>query len=138
MDKRKIVFLCWGVLDVIYVLWYSFGSIQRGSIPFYTDLLSMIEVLSVHGGVVTCIFAILFWLLQVSIIASAIMLLIGHAKAKLLCYIQIPFRLVSIVPSICLITIVFSYVDQRSALLAIALVVLSEIIKGYTLRKYVD
>lgn len=138
MRQRKTVFLFWGILDAVYVLWYAFESYQGGKVPYYTDLLSTIDILSVHGGAVATVMTLMSWLLQVSIIASAVMLLTDNIKAKLLCYIQIPFRLISIVPSVSVILIAVSYFDGLSTTVILSLLVISEVLKGYTLWKFAD
>tara|TARA_B110000090_G_scaffold26869_1_gene27478 strand:+ start:550 stop:975 length:426 start_codon:yes stop_codon:yes gene_type:complete len=136
--RRKIIFLFWGVLDAIYVLNYAFESSQSGKVPYYTDLLSTIDVLTVHGGAVATVMTLVSWLFQVSIIISAVMLLKGNVKAKLLCYIQIPFRLISIVPSVSVILIAASYMDGLDTIVILFLLAISEALKGYTLWKFKD
>lgn len=138
MLRRKTIFLFWGVLDAIYVLSYAFESSQSGKVPYYTDLLSTIGVLSVHGGAVATVMTLVSWLLQVSIIISAVMLLKGNVKAKVLCYIQIPFRLISIVPSMSVILIAASYMDGLGTIVILSLLAISEALKGYTLWKFKD
>lgn len=138
MLRRKIIFLFWGVLDAIYVLNYAFESSQSGKVPYYTDLLSTIDVLTVHGGAVATVMTLVSWLFQVSIIISAVMLLKGNVKAKLLCYIQIPFRLISIVPSVSVILIAASYMDGLDTIVILFLLAISEALKGYTLWKFKD
>ncbi len=138
MRRKQTVFLFWGILDAIYVLWYVFESYQDGKVPYYTDLLSTIDNLTVHGGAVATAMALLSWLLQVSIIASAVMLLTGNTKARLLCYIQIPFRLILIVPSVSVILIAASYFDGLGTILILSLLVISEVLKGYTLWQFKD
>jgi len=133
--RKKVVFLFWGVLDAIYVVWYVFKSFQSGKVAYYTDFLSTVDVLILHGGVLAILMALISWLLQISIIVSAVMLLIGSTKAKLLCYIQIPFRLVSIVPSISLFLVAASYTSRLNLFVVLSLLVISEILKGYTLWK---
>jgi len=136
--RRKTIFIFWGILDAIYVFWYSYGSYQGGKVPYYADLSSTVDILSVHGGSVATVMAFMSWLLQVSIIASAVMLLTGNIKAKLLCYVQIPFRLILIVPSASVILIAASYFDGLGTIVILNLLVISEMLKGYTLWKFRD
>lgn len=136
MLRRKSVFIFWGVLDAVFVIWYAFGSFQGGKIPYYTDLLSTIEILSVHGGSLATVMASMSWLLQASIIVSMIMLLTGNLKVKILCYIQIPFRLILIVPSVSLILIAASYMDGLGTIFILILLAVSETLKAYTLWKF--
>lgn len=136
MLRRKSVFIFWGVLDAVFVIWYAFESFQGGKIPYYTDLLSTIDILSVHGGSLATVMASMSWLLQASIIVSMIMLLTGNLKVKILCYIQIPFRLILIVPSVSLILIAASYMDGLDTIFILILLAVSENLKAYTLWKF--
>lgn len=136
MLRRKSVFIFWGVLDAVFLIWYAFGSFQSGKIPYYTDLLSTIDILSVHGGSLATVMASMSWLLQASIIVSMVMLLTGNLKVKILCYIQIPFRLIFIVPSVSLILIAASYMDGLGTIFILILLAVSETLKAYTLWKF--
>jgi len=133
---KKRVYLFWGFLDVIYLVWFCFGSIANGRIPYISDVGSAIEAVMSHGSIVVAGSVFLSFLLQLSIIASGLLLLLQHPKAKVICYFQIPLRLLYIVPSVSIILMFTSYVNNYHVGLVLGLVVISEIIKGGSLWKY--
>ena len=133
-STRDQVFIFWGLLDVYHLLAYAVASLWLGRIPYYADFLSAADAL--HGwsqaatGAASA-YAVMapVWLLEASILASAVMLLTGHARAPLLCYAQMPFRLVCAMPSVPVLPAV-------AGLPFLALLLLSEAAKGYTLWRY--
>ena len=129
----------WGIMDVVHILWYILSSIQRGSVPYYTDMISTTTILQSYGGdIVTYVLISLFWALHFSIMLSAVMLLIGHPLARLICYVQIPFRVLGSTPSISLILIALGFFDGYGLSLAIGLFLISEIVKVFTLWRSAD
>ena len=134
----KIVVIFWGLLDLLYVVWFILGSIDKGRIPYITDAILMVDVVKHVGGWLPSFAALMSFALQLSIIVTAFLLLVGSQRAKLICFIQLPFRLLFIVPSISVIPIVVGFVDDYSIPLIFILVVLSEMMKAYTLWKVID
>ncbi len=57
-------------------------------------------------------------------------------KVKLSCYVQTPFRLIFLMPSISVIFPVISSFGILTTTIAIVVVVLSEVAKIYSLRKW--
>lgn len=135
---RKKMLVLWGAFDLIYVSWFIFESINKVRIPYVTDAISMVEVVGDVGGFFPAVVALVSLLFQLSIILTAFLLLSGNRRAKLVCFIQLPLRLLFIVPSISVILIAVNFADGYSIPLMLALVGLSEVIKSYTLWKFVD
>ena len=132
---RKKVFWFWGFFDFLYVAWYAANSYKLGNIPYFSDIISMVETIGEHGSLSLAIVMILSLLFQLSIIASAVMLGLCSRSAKILSYAQVPFRLYFIIPSISLILIGVSFLDYYSVALVIGLVVISELLKVISLWK---
>ena len=97
----------------MHVLWYLGVCYQRGEIPYYSQAAATAETLLTHfqGHAGIFIYVAACWALEASIICSAVMLLAMHGQARLLCYAQIPFRLVCVVPSISLLPIAMGHFD---------------------------
>ena len=133
LDKRQTTLVFWGIMDATWVSWYCFQSLQRGNVPYYTHVVSMLSVLPSYGQVVAYVWTLFLWTLEYSIILSAVMLLFGHRMARAICYIQIPFRIYFSTPSISLIPIALRFLGSPGISLAFQLVAVSETIKALTL-----
>lgn len=136
VNSKKFIYITWGVLDVIYISWYCIESFRLGKLPYLTDFSSTIDTVLSHGGTLAYLLSSLSWILQVSIIVSAILLILRHPIARILCILQIPLRLLILVPSISVLSIYVTLVDEHSTLIFILLLLLSEGIKFITLWKY--
>jgi hypothetical protein len=134
--SKRNVYWFWCLFDVIYVAWYGISSAVRGNIPYLTDAASAIDTATNHGGIIVAGGVLFSFVFQLSIIASSVLLLLQHGKAKMLCYVQIPFRLLYVVPSVSIILIATSYFGEYNISIVLGLVVVSEILKGFTLWKF--
>lgn len=123
------VLRAWGALDVFYVLWYSMRSWKEGRIPYLTDLSRVMELGDQLGGSLLWI-GLLSWVLQLSIVLSGVLLVCGYRPARYLGFIQIPFRVLFLYPSISLLLVVAGYLPSP---LVVALVVGSEVLKAWSL-----
>ncbi|ORT74745.1 hypothetical protein BTA49_01445 [Pseudomonas mosselii] len=122
----------WGVLDAFYILYYLIGSLRLGRVPFITDAKIMVGLLA-EQGVVASLIAVMSLVLQVSIVFSAFLLLLGLRFGASLGIAQIPFRLLSITPSLSVLSIWASLMPGYNIWLMLGLIVISEVIKGGTL-----
>lgn len=134
MTARNKVLLAWGAMDAFYVVWYSYKAFQAGRIPYLTDL-SNTFALGADIGRFNITMVTMSWLLQFSIILSAVLFLCRYRRARYLGFAQIPLRLLFIYPSISLI-LVFGSQLKSMPLTVILLVLGSETIKGWSLWKY--
>ncbi|WP_369988412.1 hypothetical protein [Pseudomonas xanthosomatis] len=111
---------------------YVLRSLLAQRVPFYSDALSAIELIDDHGSYAMFLVA-LGWGLQLSIIASCILLLRRNEWARRLVWAQLPLRLFLFAPSA---TVLFAYSGIYSAsgsMMLIALVVVSELAKVWSL-----
>ncbi len=127
--SKKYVYLIWFLFDAIYIFWYISSSISNAKIPYLSDFNLMVENVQNHGGIAVGIIVLLSFLFQLSIVFSCALLLVRNSKVKLVCYIQIPFRLFFIVPSVSIILISVSYLESYNSFLVLLLVFISELIK---------
>lgn len=111
---------------------------MRDEIPFYTEIVGMYEALSTIGGWEFIILALLSLALQISIVASSILLIlrVGGKSTRVITYLQIPFRLIYYVPSVSLVLIGLNYFEDYSVVVAYSLLFLSEVVKAYTMQKW--
>jgi len=126
--------LTWGFLDAFYVVWYSLMSWKNGRIPYITDLSNTLTLGSELGGPNRAM-AAMSWLLQFSIIVSAVLFLCGYRRARYLGFAQIPFRLLLVYPSVSLILVAGGYWQDHQAMLVV-LVLASEALKAWSLRRF--
>ena len=133
LDSKANILVLWGCFDVVYISWLVQESIKAGKVPYYSDFVSMLSHLASYGGSEAYAFAVVDVLLEASIFVSAGMLLTRHPKAILICWFQMPFRLLLSTPSISVIPILLGFFDSYSIVVAFALIVLSEFVKAYTL-----
>lgn len=75
------------------------------------------------------------WLLQFSVILSAVLFLCGYRWARYLGFAQIPFRLLLIYPSVSLILLAGSYWPDYQVMLVV-LVLASEALKAWSLWRF--
>lgn len=135
--SRNTTLFVWGVFDLLYISWYSIESLVRGNIPYVTDISSIWRLLPDHG-VAAYIFACGQWLLQISLIVSAVLLLKRSTRFMWLYYFQIPLRLVYYIPSISIVLIFIGFFGSLGIFVSLILLTVSEIVKVYTLRKFVS
>ena len=84
-------------------------------------------------GLVASLIAVMSMVLQISIVFSAFLLLLGLRLGVSLGIAQIPFRLLSMTPSLSVLSIWASLMPGYNIWLMLGLIVISEVIKGGTL-----
>ncbi|SNS70001.1 hypothetical protein SAMN05216255_3043 [Pseudomonas segetis] len=137
LARQDRVLLVWGAFDAFYVARFVVTSLSEHRIPYVTDFTETLRVLSEQGAVVN-IYVMFMWVLQASIVVSALLLLARKPGFKWFYYCQIPLRLIYYVPSVSLITLgVLGPQGSRSIAITLGLLLLSEALKVFTLFKYV-
>jgi hypothetical protein len=150
MNKKNIITL-WGILDLACLGWYMVWRIIHGQIPFYHDMLKSIELNTLYGTPSWSIITVCSLILYLSLLFSGIYLIKHSSVGATLCYIQTPFRLLTLIPpSIFFIAWPLKYIFEseslRTAILnhspysmevvayiaVTGLVLLSEILKLYS------
>ena len=136
VKSNKLVFLVWALFDFLHIAVYSISSLRLGNIPYATDFVSTVGNVSSHGGVVSGGMVVFSWLLELSILVSLVMFLLMKNKVKVLCYVQTPFRLIFLVPSLSIMFSVFNLFGGLNTIVVIVMVILSEAAKVFSLKKW--
>ena len=112
LDSKAKILVLWGSFDVVHILWRVQVSIEAGKVPYYSDYASVLDTLTTHGGEYAYAFVLVGALLEASVFVSAGMLLARHRRAVLICWVQMPFRLLLSFPSISVIPILLGFFDE--------------------------
>ena len=124
------VCLFWGGMDIFFFIRFIWLNIEQGRIPFVDEIISFNQVYSEYGGGVWIVLIfVLSMMLNISIMISAILLIIRWGNAHYFIFLQMPFRLLLIVPSISLIPWLLKQFHVINIALIIILLVISELIK---------
>ncbi|WMW06660.1 hypothetical protein [Pseudomonas entomophila] len=129
---NKSIWWGWGLLDVLYLLDYGVSSILRGDLPFYSDALSAMRLIDDHGDYAIA-FVALGWALQLSIIASSILLMRRSVWGQRLVWLQLPLRLFLFAPSVSALLSYAGFHFTAGSVQLIALVVVTELVKVWSL-----
>ncbi|WP_123725916.1 arginine:ornithine antiporter [Pseudomonas protegens] len=133
MNKRTAIFVFWGCMDLLYVAHHVWVNLAKGRVPIYDDILSFQQVqLSDPGPLALPMFS-LGLLTMVSIIVSAWLFLSGSRFARALAYLQVPFRLIFVMPSLLFIPWIVPLAATSNPLFSISLLIICEAIKVGTL-----
>jgi hypothetical protein len=131
--KREDQIRIWGVLDLSYAAWYFAWRIFHGQTPVLHDVMQSIQTSRSFGEARPIYTTSISSFFLVSTFASGILLLKRHQSAPLLTYIQTPFRLLFLVPSVFFILWPLSSIfDSPPTLIGVMLVVCSEALKLYS------
>lgn len=126
------VFLGWGLFDAIYIARYLVFSVIAGKIPYIDDFNRGIELLADHG-MYARILSILVWGVELSIVLSCILFLGRWRAARVVAWVQMPFRLIFVIPSVSILFIGLDIKERYGIGLMLLLLLLSECLKGWTL-----
>jgi len=137
MTKLEKIIVLWGVLDLVAIAYYIGRNIYYKRLPVIYDVQKIIENTTSFGlpELKYLVFASL--LLYLSPLISGIYLIKLKKAGAIVNYIQIPFRLVMIIPpSLFFILWPLKYMfDSPPVILGIALVIFSETLKNaYVIR----
>jgi len=129
--SRRRVWLLWGAMDAIYLIWYSINSLLNNRIPYLSDVVNASVLLQEHSVVQLYMF-VLALVLHVSIFVSCAMFFLQKKTVCWLVFFQTPLRLVLVIPSVSLLLIGARIVPQYSAPLMAGLIGASEILKVWS------
>lgn len=132
MNKQR-VFMFWALMDLMYVLGFVYVNVSRGRIPLYDDAVLFLQVNMLHGWSILVLFFIASMLLSLSIFLTMVLFFKQHPFARLIAYLQTPFRLYFVVPSLSFIPWVVSIFEMQQAVIALFVLVVSEILKCVSL-----
>lgn len=134
INFRNKVFIFWGLMDIYFVLSFLLINLTSGKIPLVDDYRNFILL----GGSEHILYIALFSMslfLNFSIILTAFLFLKKSKHAITVAWIQEPFRLFLVVPSISLIPTFLSITGLQILVLNVFLLLSSEFLKCYTLLK---
>ncbi|EOQ45334.1 hypothetical protein WES_03464 [Escherichia sp. KTE31] len=126
--KQKHILYCWAVFDLFYIVRFIWLNISQGRIPLIDDILSFSHIYLQQGAYSQVIFYFSL-LLNVSIVFSSLMFLNKWKYVNWAVYIQTPFRLFFMIPSISILPWMFKTISIKVGPIFIVAVFLSEIIK---------
>ncbi|KAA8998069.1 hypothetical protein FJU30_16755 [Affinibrenneria salicis] len=133
MNFRNKIFLFWGVMDAIAVSSFVQVSLLRGHIPLVDDYLRYQQLAADGGSWIGGLFFYLHALLLLSLIATAALFLKQSPLAIRFAWFQLPLRLLLIVPSISVFTLLAHHFSLEPPLLNLLLLLISEGVKVYSL-----
>lgn len=131
--NRRWVFLFWGGMDLLALAGFVVTALMNHRTPFYDDVRDFMALSADHGWYGGLIFG-LSMLLYLSLFLSTFLFFTNSRTAKVVAYVQIPFRLLLAVPSITLLSWLAAAMGGTSTVAIIALKVTSELIKFLTLH----
>ncbi len=134
MNSRNKVFTFWGLMDIYFILSFLLINLVSGKIPLIDDYRNFILI----GGNENFLYIALFSMsifLNFSMILTAFLFLKKNKHAITVAWIQEPFRLFLVVPSISLIPTFLSITGLQIIVLNVFLLLSSEFLKCYTLLK---
>ena len=126
--STRLVGLLWGGMDAFYISFVVFNSLNRGVTPFVSDFNSALANMEQWGGGLE----FMIWMglvVQLSLVASSILLCLGNVSGVYLAGVQLPFRIFFIIPSLSLILLM----TDTSTWIWLTLVVASEGAKIWSL-----
>jgi len=129
--KQNHILYFWAVFDLFYIIRFIWLNISQGRIPLVDDILSFSDIYP-QQGVYSLILFYFSLLLNISIIFSAVMFLKKWKYTNWIVYIQTPFRLFFMIPSISILPWVFKSMSIKAGVIFLVAVFLSEIIKVAT------
>ncbi|HGG8858638.1 TPA: hypothetical protein ACTYSE_003137 [Enterobacter roggenkampii] len=126
--KRKYVLYSWAIFDLFYIARFIWLNISQGQIPLIDDILSFSNIYPQQGAYSLVLFSFSL-LLNISIVFSAVMYLKKWKYVSWIVYIQTPFRLFFMIPSVSIFPWMFKTMSIKVGAMFLAAVFLSEIIK---------
>jgi hypothetical protein len=132
--NSSMIYLAWGALDAFYIAWYCINSWMGERVPYLSDFSSSITLFEQQGGS-NAATALLSWLLQLSIILSCLMFVLRARGVKYLAYVQIPFRLFFLIPSVSILLLVAQLLPGFGLILLV-LIIASEALKAWSLWRF--
>lgn len=101
MIMNKVIqksILLWGLIDLFYVVWIVFSAIQIGNVPFYSDFIENLNVAISFGEYYPVAMVVVTYSMQVTIVISALFMLLSKKIGVYISLIQAPFRIFLVLP----------------------------------------
>lgn len=127
----------WGCMDAAQILIYIVSALRQGRIPYLHDIHGSVAVLDSYGWT-ALMFLAPSWVLQVSLFASCALLLWRSRLGVHLAYVQIPLRLMLLMPSVPFALVLARHLDVAPTIVLVlsgCLVLLVELLKLGMLRR---
>lgn len=127
----------WGCMDAAQILIYIVSALRQGRIPYLHDMSGSVAVLDSHGWTALMVLAP-SWVLQASLFASCALLLWRSRLGVYLAYVQIPLRLMLLMPSVPFALMLVRNLDVAPTTLLVlsgCLLLLVELLKLGMLRR---
>ncbi|MCY1447092.1 hypothetical protein D3C87_1704520 [compost metagenome] len=129
------VFIFWGVMDLMFLFEFAYWNLSRRRIPLYDDLISFSQVYAQHGWDMLIVFFVASIVLTLSIFLTMLMFIKQSPTVRLIAYLQVPFRLYFVVPSLSFIPGLVRFFEWDQLVLIFSLLIASEVIKVFSLYK---
>lgn len=117
-------------MDGFYILHYLQGSLRRGDVPYLTDI-GNITMLEYSHGEFAMVMGMMGLIAHFSVIVTCVLFAAGWRVGYYLAMVQIPFRVLFLIPSISTLLILPKLIADLVPWLM--LVVGSEMVKGWSL-----
>jgi hypothetical protein len=127
----------WGCMDAAQILIYLVSALRQGRIPYLHDIHGSVAVLDSYGWT-ALMFLAPSWVLQVSLFASCALLLWRSRLGVYLAYVQMPLRLMVLMPSVPLALMLVRHLDVAPTsllVLSVCLLLVVELLKIEMLRR---
>ena len=132
--KKHYMVQVYGIFDFVYLLFFIVKAVQRDEIPFYTKFLSDITS-SIEAGFGFLILSVVGHIVNLSILVSFILLLKNKRAGIYLSIIQVPFKLLLIVPPTLFYLMELTSFFPSLLTVMIILVYFFEVVKLFVLMK---
>jgi hypothetical protein len=132
MTNLQKVIRCWGIIDLVFVVYYLGRSVTKAQVPIYNEIKQAFQTTSSFGNYFRMIITLLGLALYVSVIFSGLLLFQLKKPGAIIVYIQTPLRLALLMPSLFFILWPLSYLFGKTSLAigtGIILVLASESLK---------
>lgn len=103
MKYLKVVIYVWGGCDLLYFIFLCMGCIAHDQIPFAEYILLIIDQFKSSNPVASPYIIVIMFVFDISTFVSGYFLVKQHTLGAVVSYIQVPFRLFLLHPSITLV-----------------------------------
>ena len=137
----KNLIIIWGLLDFGILASYFLNHLRHGTIPFYSDMQSLIDTVASFGSIFPAVVTGFSFLLWLTLPYSGYLLCKQKPFASKVVYAQTPFRLTTLLPpSIFFIGAGLKHLFDGFSLVAsifmFSIVLFSESLKVFTVYKW--
>jgi hypothetical protein len=134
VNKHR-VFLFWGAMDLMYVLGFIYLNLSHGRVPIYDDAISFRQVELSYGGVLPVVLFSSSLLLIFSTMLTMWLFFKQRPWVRIIAYLQIPFRLFLVVPSLSFTPWMINLFGINQAVAVFSVLIVSEVLKVISLYK---